>query len=147
MSRSRRFWSLQSALIFSWASSRLINAFFRKGLGKAAFNETNLFVHPNVSASLACECFLGSFLRSLCSSASSSSDSLFSGRMWADLRKYGGKGILPSLGGRSKGETGLVVRDSGEAIVGGGRCINSRLPSVLRGVTAALGLLTRGSGA
>ena len=45
------------------------------------------------------------------------------------------------VGGRSKGEEGAVVNDSGEGIVGGGRWMNVRLSS-----SWTFGISARGSG-
>lgn len=59
----------------------------------------------------------------------------------------GGRGpVMGDGSGRSSGEVGAVVSENGEGVVGGGRWINVRSSSS-KGVTAALGLLTSGSGA
>lgn len=59
----------------------------------------------------------------------------------------GGSGeLVGGVDGRRSGDTGSVVKDRGEGAVGGGRCMNVKSSSG-NVVTAALGLLTKGSGA
>lgn len=58
----------------------------------------------------------------------------------------GGRGPVTGDGSRRSGEVGAVVSENGEGAVGGGLWMNVKSSSS-KGVTAAFGLLTSGSGA